>query len=197
MNLQHRYDHHHDHYDDHHHRGLLSKWMASTGFWRTLPRWMTVRAAQLFKTKPSEQLNIIIINITIAMQRLIIMVNMGPTIVIMSMVMIMIMMRRTKSCLINISFCAAWWWWIWWRWCCWRWWSGGWSLASQPSASVRDQSDVWSLPSSHTSAMQCTPLYYNALCSDTLRRNRSVSFCTMMHSVALHGFHNSVQHCIV
>ena len=23
--------------------------------------------------------------------------------------------------------------------------------------------------SSHTSAMQCTPLYYNALCSDTLR----------------------------
>ena len=42
---------------------------------------MTVRAAQLFKTKPSEQLNIIIINITIAMQGLIkiliIMVNMG------------------------------------------------------------------------------------------------------------------------
>ena len=32
---------------------------------------MTVRAAQLFKTKPSEQLNIIIINITIAMQTLI------------------------------------------------------------------------------------------------------------------------------
>ena len=72
---------------------------------------MTVRAAQLFKTKPSKQLNIIIINIIIAMQRLIsiliIMVNMGATIVIIAIVRMMIMMRCTKSCLINISFCAA------------------------------------------------------------------------------------------